>query len=163
MARDGASTTLPTVLLGIGLGGLFDGIVVHQVLQWHHLLSAHTPPDSVPNLQLNTLADGLFHVGAWLTTAVGLFLLWAVARRGTPLGWSRLTGGLLAGWGGFNVAEGLVDHQLLGIHHVRPGPDELLYDIGFLVLGAAMLVFGVWLLRHSARSVSGRGSETEPG
>ena len=74
-----------------------------------------------------------------------------------------MIGGLLAGWGGFNVAEGLVDHQLLGIHHVRPGPDELLYDIGFLILGAAMLVFGVWLLRHSVRSVSGRGSETEPG
>ena len=158
-----ASTTLPTVLLGIGLGGLFDGIVVHQILQWHHLLSAHTPPDTVPNLELNTLADGLFHAVAWLTTALGLFLLWAAMRRGALLGWSRLIGGLLAGWGGFNVAEGLVDHQILGIHHVRPGPDELLYDIGFLILGAAMLVLGVWLLRRGARSVSGRGSEPEPG
>jgi len=25
---------------GPGLGGLFDGIVLHQVLQWHHMLSS---------------------------------------------------------------------------------------------------------------------------
>jgi len=39
---------------------------------------------------------------------------------------------MLAGWGGFNVVERLIDHHLLGVHHVRVGPDELLYDIGFL-------------------------------
>ncbi|MCK1539441.1 DUF2243 domain-containing protein, partial [Bradyrhizobium sp. 176] len=27
------------VLLGLGLGGFFDGIVFHQLLQWHHMLS----------------------------------------------------------------------------------------------------------------------------
>ena len=25
---------------GMALGGFFDGILLHQVLQWHHLLSA---------------------------------------------------------------------------------------------------------------------------
>jgi uncharacterized membrane protein len=29
------------LLLGIGLGGFFDGIVLHQILQWHHMLSDH--------------------------------------------------------------------------------------------------------------------------
>ncbi len=143
-----ASAVVPTVLLGIGLGGLFDGIVVHQILQWHHMLSAHTPPDTLTNLELNTLADGLFHAATWVFTVLGLFLLWRAVRGGARLSWSTLVGGLLAGWGGFNVVEGLIDHQILGVHHVRPGPDELLYDVGFLIWGAVMLAVGVLLLRR---------------
>ena len=33
-----------TLALGFALGGFFDGIVLHQVLQWHHLLSAVDAP-----------------------------------------------------------------------------------------------------------------------
>jgi uncharacterized membrane protein len=121
--------------------------VLHQVLQWHHLLSSHTPPSSVANLQLNTLADGLFHVFAWVCTLLGVVLLWGAARAGAAPGWPRLAGGMLAGWGGFNLAEGVIDHHVLQIHHVRPGPQELWYDVGFLVWGAVMLVAGLFLLR----------------
>jgi uncharacterized membrane protein len=28
------------VWLGIGLGGFVDGIVLHQILQWHHMSTA---------------------------------------------------------------------------------------------------------------------------
>jgi uncharacterized membrane protein len=50
------------ILLGLGMGGFFDGIVLHQLLQWHHMLtSAGYPADSVPNLEVNTFWDGLFH------------------------------------------------------------------------------------------------------
>jgi uncharacterized membrane protein len=83
--------------------------VLHQVLQWHHLLSAHVPPDSISNLELNTLADGLFHLAAWLVTVAAVFLLWRAWRRGDGLSWVTLIGGLLAGWGAFNLVEGLVD------------------------------------------------------
>ena len=138
---------LPMVLLGLGLGGFFDGIVLHQVLQWHHMLSAHTPVDTVEGLELNTLADGLFHLAAWLFTVVGVVLLWHALRRGAVLRWSALIGGLLIGWGAFNLVEGLVNHQLLGLHHVRPGADELTYDIGFLAWGALMLLVGLRLWR----------------
>ena len=49
------------ILFGLGLGGFFDGIVLHQILQWHHLLtSAGYPPDSVENLKVNTFWDGTF-------------------------------------------------------------------------------------------------------
>ena len=138
---------LPLVLLGLGLGGFFDGIVLHQVLQWHHMLSAHTPVDTVRGLELNTLADGLFHLAAWLFTVAGVFVLWGAVRRGAVLRWSALAGGLLIGWGAFNLVEGLVNHQLLGLHHVRPGPDELIYDIGFLAWGAVMLLAGFRMWR----------------
>jgi uncharacterized membrane protein len=29
-----------TVLLGPGLGSFFDGIVLHQMLQWHHMVTS---------------------------------------------------------------------------------------------------------------------------
>jgi len=147
--------TAGTVLLGLGLGGFFDGIVLHQILQWHHMLSAHTPPDSLASLELNTLADGLFHAATWVFTLIGVLLIWGGLQNGGSLGWSRLLGGMLAGWGGFNLAEGLVDHHLLGVHHVRPGPDELLYDVGFLVWGGVMLVAGILLLRHRRTAPAG--------
>ena len=143
-----AFSAVASVLLGIGLGGFFDGIVLHQVLQWHHLLSSHAPPDSLANLELNTLADGLFHVVTWVVTLAGVFALWRSTRRGDRLSVGHLIGGMLAGWGGFNLVEGVVDHHILGIHHVRPGPDQLLYDLGFLAWGAVMLAAGIVLLRR---------------
>ena len=48
------------VLLGVGLGGFVDGIVLHQILQWHHMLTATVdhPAETVAGLEANTLADG---------------------------------------------------------------------------------------------------------
>ena len=39
MGFDGASPR-PAIVLGIGLGGFLDGIVLHQILQWHHMLTS---------------------------------------------------------------------------------------------------------------------------
>ena len=150
--RGGVSIAVPAVLLGIGFGGFFDGIVFHQILQWHHMISTPYPPTSLENLERNTAGDGLFHFATWVVSLVGLGLL---AFGDVPLrapGRARmLIGGMLAGWGGFNLVEGVVDHQLLNLHHVRPGPDEALYDLSFLAWGAAMLIVGVWLYRAGRR------------
>jgi uncharacterized membrane protein len=148
-ARRGAvSMAVPAVLLGIGFGGFFDGIVFHQILQWHHMVSTPYPPTSLENLELNTAGDGLFHFATWVLSLVGLGVL---AFGDVPLrapGRGRmLIGGMLAGWGAFNLAEGIVDHHLLNLHQVRPGPDEALYDIAFLFWGAAMLAAGIALYR----------------
>ena len=145
--------TLAGVLLGLGLGGFFDGIVLHQMLQWHHMLtSAGYPADSVANLRINTLADGLFHGATYALTVAGIALLWRAARR-THARWPArlLLGAVLVGFGLFNLVEGVVDHHLLGIHHVNetaPREQWLLWDIGFLVWGAVMLGVGVRLLRR---------------
>lgn len=134
------------ILLGIGLGGFFDGIVLHQILRWHHMVSTPTPPDTLANLELNTVGDGLFHAATWMVTVVGLLLL-LVAPRPALHPRRRFVGGVLIGWGSFNVVEGLIDHHLLNLHHVRPGPDELLYDLGFLAWGGVMFVMGCVLAR----------------
>jgi uncharacterized membrane protein len=142
-----------TILLGLGLGGFVDGIVLHQILQWHHMLtSAGFPATTVGNLHLNTVADGLFHAATWILTVAGIGLLWGDARR-RHVRWPAklLWGGVLAGWGAFNVVEGLVDHQVLGIHHVNetaPLDQWIWWDIGFLIWGAVMLVVGSVLLRR---------------
>ncbi len=148
------------VLLGLGLGGFVDGIVLHQILPWHHMLTrAGYPATTVGNLELNTAADGLFHAATWLFTVIGIALLWGAARRRHARWPAKLLwGGILAGWGAFNVVEGLIDHQLLGLHHVneRVPPEQWLWwDLGFLVWGAAMLAAGALLLRRGRQEAAG--------
>ena len=126
------------ILFGLGLGGFFDGIVLHQILQWHHMLtSAGYPATSVGNLEINILWDGIFHASTYVFVVLGLILLWRTAHR-VHLWWSGrlLIGTLLMGFGIFNLVEGIVDHQILGLHHVNetvPASQWLYWDIGFLV------------------------------
>jgi uncharacterized membrane protein len=141
----------PAFVLGLGLGGFVDGIVLHQVLQWHHLLTdAGEPMDTVAGLEANTLADGIFHMATWLlVVAATAMMLRAWQRRQLAPPWRMHIGLALAGWGVFNLVEGLIDHQILGLHHVRDdlgGP--LGWDLGFLALGALLVAGGMALARR---------------
>jgi uncharacterized membrane protein len=143
--------TAAGIFLGLGLGGFFDGIVLHQVLQWHHMASSWYPADSVSALQLNTLLDGLFHSTTYVFVVIGLVILWRRAHRRHLL-WSGrlLVASLLIGWGAFNLVEGLINHEILGLHHVNetvPVDRRLAWDIGFLAWGAGMLAAGYLLKR----------------
>lgn len=144
--------TAAGIFLGLGIGGFFDGIVLHQILQWHHMASsAGVPADTVAGLRLNTLYDGLFHAAAYAFVLIGLVLLWRAARRPRPRWPARLlTGALLIGFGLFNLVEGVIDHHILGLHHVneRAPPEQWIWwDLGFLAWGALMLAVGWWLWR----------------
>ena len=143
------------ILFGLGLGGFFDGIVFHQVLQWHHMVSSWYPPTSLENLRLNTRWDGIFHSATYLFVVSGIALFWRKASR-RELYWSAemLVGGLLVGWGAFNLVEGLVDHAVLGIHHVNetvPPSQRPYWDLAFLLWGALMLHGGRLLQRQADR------------
>lgn len=149
------------IFFGLGLGGFFDGILFHQILQWHHMVtSAGYPPDSVDNLKFNTLLDGLFHASTYLFVLIGLVLLWRAAHR-SHLRWSGklLAGSMLVGFGIFNLVEGVVNHHLLGLHHVNetvPREQWIYWDIGFLVWGALMLGGGWLLLRAWPKPIPAR-------
>ena len=95
------------------------------------------------------MVDGLFHVATWVLVAAASVLLvraWQGGELAPP--WRMHVGLLLAGWGVFNLVEGLVDHQLLGIHHVRDDLDAPLgWDLGFLAFGAVLVVAGSLLVR----------------
>ncbi|HEY9814173.1 MAG TPA: DUF2243 domain-containing protein, partial [Candidatus Sericytochromatia bacterium] len=73
------------ILLGIGLAGLFDGIVLHKILKWHHMLSSVKPLTNTYNLELNTLWDGLFLWAIYIVIAVGLILIWRASQVGDIL------------------------------------------------------------------------------
>lgn len=138
--------------LGIGMGGFVDGIVLHQLLQIHNMLSAKYPTRGIAadqlvvNLQINMFWDGLFHVLTWVMTAVGLALLWhAVRRADVPLQSSILLGSMIFGWGLFNLVEGIIDHHILHVHHVTESADHLTWDLAFLTSGVVMIIVG-WLI-----------------
>ncbi|WP_049970499.1 DUF2243 domain-containing protein [Haladaptatus cibarius] len=138
------------VFLGLGLGGFFDGIVIHQILQWHHMLSSHHDPGIANDLRLNMMADGFFHVGTYTFTVLGVVLLWRAWRRpAVPRSGRTLLGSVISGWGLFNLGEGLVNHHLLGIHHVWPaGPGSvLLWDVAFLLWGILFVLGGYAIVR----------------
>lgn len=140
------------LLFGLGLGGFFDGILLHQVLQWHHMLSSvGYPANSVQHLEVNTLWEGRLHVSTSLCVVLGLLILWRAAQ-GTHVRWSSklLVGTLLAGFGLFHLVDGIIDPHILGLHHGNetvPPAQWLYWDTGFLVWGALMLLGGWRLLR----------------
>jgi uncharacterized membrane protein len=161
------SRKAPAFLMGLGLGGFIDGIVFHQILQWHHMLTdtGDHPANTVVGLEANTLADGFFHLATWLIVVVALALtVRAWQRRELAPPWRAHVGMLLVGWGTFNVVEGLIDHQVLGIHHVRDDLGAPIgWDIGFLVFGVLLIVGGAVLARLTEReSIKPRGASSRP-
>jgi uncharacterized membrane protein len=135
-------------VLGFGMGGFLDGIVLHQLLQWHHFVSNVYPSDTVQGLQLNTLWDGIFHSATYVITAVGLVLLWrAINQTGAAQSPRIIWGSFLIGIGIFHIADSVINHWILQIHHIRDGANAFAYDLGFFIIGLIVLVIGLRLLR----------------
>ena len=139
------------IVLGLGFGGFADGIVLHQILGWHHLVcvTEHCQAASIEQLKLQNTQDGFFHLAVWLISLAGTAMLFRAARQQGPA-WSGriLCGAMLAGWGLFNFTEGLIDHQIFGIHHVLPGsPHQFLWDMLFLASGITFAAVGRRLIR----------------
>jgi uncharacterized membrane protein len=143
------SITAPVIVMGAGIGGFIDGILAHQIFQWHGMLTQVHPNTTMENMELNMFFDGLFHVLTLSFVVAGLYLLWARARRGAwRWTWRSLTGWMLVGWGLFNLIEGTLNHHLLQLHRVNPeAANPLAWDIGFLVLGALLVAAGGLLAR----------------
>jgi uncharacterized membrane protein len=148
------------LLYGIGFGGFVDGIVLHQILQWHHMVSSvdGRDPGTLAGLEANTVADGFFHLGTWLAAVAGMVTALVAWRQGRIApSWSFHLGLVVAGWGLFNLVEGLVDHQILGVHHVR---DDLgappAWDIGFLLSGVLLFAVGALVHRRGVRDLERR-------
>lgn len=59
---------VPGLLYRLGFGGFIDGIVLHQILRWHHMVShvQDYPMTTLAGLEVNTPADGFFHVATWV-------------------------------------------------------------------------------------------------
>ena len=135
-------------VIGIGMGGFVDGILFHQILQLHNMLSNWVPRDTLVNEQINMTWDGFFHAFTWLSVAAGIALLWrAVMRPQTWLSGKALWGAILLGAGLFNLVEGTIDHEILQVHHVYQNGNHLLWDMVFLATGPTLILIGWQLIR----------------
>ena len=138
---------------GVGLSGFFDGVLLHQVLQWHHLLSL-VPGETWRSIENQILADGLFHVMMYGVTAIGLLLLWRARQDLSKdgAGARHVGGGFLLGFGIWNIIDVGFFHWILGIHRIRVDvPEPLIYDVGWLALLGLVPLFVAWLLLRSGQ------------
>lgn len=142
--------TTSSIVLGIGLGGFIDGIVLHQILQWHEMISNKMPPTTVVAKSVNMFWDGIFHAFSFIVVVIGIILLWKMLwRRDIDRSGNLLGGGLLLGWGLFNIVEGVIDHHLLKLHNVREITDNVAaWNWGLLGISVVMLLIGYSLINR---------------
>ena len=137
-------------LLGFGFMGAMDGIIFHQLLQWHSVIMETSRSGQI-------ISDGIFHFSVTIALVVGGFILWLAdnplnQKRGIKL----VLSWFLIGTGLFNLIEGVINHHILMIHRVKPGdPNALLYDIAFLLVGAILFLIGFFLRRSADYSGAG--------
>ncbi len=145
-------------LLGFSLGGFFDGILLHQVLQWHHLLS-NVQAAALQDIRVQMLADGLFHALMYVIAVWALVLLWkARADCAAPGAGRALWAQALIGFGIWHIVDSVFSHWITGIHRIRvDSPNPLFWDLlWFAVFGIAPLVIGWVLQRGGGDSSRGR-------
>lgn len=76
------------LLLGLGLGAFFEGILMHPL-------------------------GGALYMAMWVVCAAGIALLWTAVRGPGPLPSGHgFAGFFLIGWGVFNMLDGLLRHDL---------------------------------------------------
>ncbi|MGW9231982.1 DUF2243 domain-containing protein [Pseudorhizobium sp. NPDC055634] len=144
--------------LGFALGGFFDGILLHQVLQWHHLLSGLQ--EAGKDIRFLIMTDGLFHVLMYVIAAVGLWLLWRSRGQFALRGADRsLLADALIGFGAWHVLDSLLSHWILGIHRIRMDAENpLFWDLLWLALfGVLPAAVGLMLRRRDTGFEKSRG------
>lgn len=152
-------------LLGFSLGGFFDGILLHQILQWHHLLSGVEDP-AMRDIRILILSDGLFHALMYLVALIGLWFLWRSRRAfALPSGTGRpLIGAALIGFGVWHMIDGVLSHWILGIHRIRMDVENrLFWDLlWFVAFGVLFTVAGWWLRRSRKGGDAGGPQRAAP-
>lgn len=155
LARKGAWSGY---LLGFALSGFFDGILLHQVLQWHHLLLG-VQAEPFQDMRVQVLADGLFHILMYAIAVAGLWSLWRGRESPDLLAGRKLMSHALIGFGILHVLDAVVAHWLLGIHRIKmASPDPLFWDLlWFVVFGLIPIAIGLLLGRAHNRRVAHAG------
>jgi uncharacterized membrane protein len=143
---------------GFALGGFFDGILLHQILQWHHLLAGVGPSGTVPDLRYQILADGVFHLVHYVFMVLGLWLIWSTRAGLAANGAGRdIIAWALIGFGSWHIIDAVVSHWMLQLHRIRMDVDNpLLWDLIWLVpFGIVTLAIGIWMLRRGSGDGAG--------
>ncbi|RPF55280.1 DUF2243 domain-containing protein [Aquisalibacillus elongatus] len=140
MTKENKNLFTAGFILGLGILGAIDGVVFHQLLQWHHMIMS-------PNIHLEIYTDGLFTAAFSALMVWGAIKIFRDAKKG-ELGHNGdiFLSGILIGGGVFNLVEGIIDHHILQVHRVNPmAENPLLYDLAFLASGVVLILIGLWL------------------
>ncbi|WP_430092736.1 DUF2243 domain-containing protein [Paenibacillus cisolokensis] len=129
------------ILFGLGFVAFIDEFVFHQLLHWHHFYDRSTT-------SVGLVSDGLFHAFSWFATIASLFM-YADLRRRQALHGMRWIGGALAGAGGFQLYDGIIQHKLMRLHQIRYEVDVLPYDLTWNILAVIVLIAGLLLIRRT--------------
>lgn len=144
-------------VFGVGFSGLIDVLVLHHVLQWHHLVSGIYPTNTVEGLRTNIFADGLFSIGMVVVMGVGAGLLWQSERRtDAPLAVRPLFGSALVGLGVFDLYDAVVDHAILGLH--QPLSQGGRYNPHWIVVSLLFVAAGYLVYRSGTTDGERRGT-----
>ncbi len=136
-----------SMILGIGMGGFIDGISLHQIVQWHEMLSNKVNTDTLLGKSVNMFWDGIFHLYCWIVVLIGIILMWKLlSRRDINRSGTLFSGGLLLGWGLFNLVEGFINHHLLKLHFVRQRSDNPEFENLIFLLASVVIVLIGWFL-----------------
>lgn len=105
-------------------------------------------------MRLNMRWDGYFHLAMLLLTILGVLMLWRDSHRLESTPWlSAFIGQMLLGWGTFNLVEGVIDHHILELHHVRDMPSHMpVYDWVFLGVGGVGMMLLGWALSRTRKA-----------
>ncbi|WP_458189680.1 DUF2243 domain-containing protein [Haladaptatus sp. NG-WS-4] len=137
-------------VFGFGFSGLIDVLVLHQVLQWHHLVSGIYPMDTLDGLRTNVRADGLFSIAMVTIMCIGGGLLWQSERRtDAPLALRPLFGAAIIGLGAFDLYDVVVDHAILGLH--QPLSRGGSYNPHWAGVSLLIVLAGVYVLHTGTR------------
>lgn len=135
------------LLVGMGMGGFIDGIVLHQILQWHQMISNKLPPDTLLRKNVNMFWDGIFHVFTWILSFTGIVL---ILKNQTPIKnrLSIFTGAVIAGWGIFNFLDSILNHYIFKLHNLRENTTiPEVYNHSFLIFSMILMLSGFLILK----------------
>jgi uncharacterized membrane protein len=144
-ATNSTRVALPGLMIGIGVAGTLDEVILHQLLRWHHFYDRSTSA-------MGLVSDGVFHAVSTAALVGGLVIL---LKRRFELGsaWRRPLGGwILLGAGGFNLYDGTIQHKVLGLHQVREGASsQVPYDVAFIAIALGAVLIGLAILGGTRR------------
>ncbi len=115
------------------------------------MISAKLPPTDYVAKSVNMFWDGIFHAFTLIVVIIGIVLLYKLQLRNDVARSSKIfTGGLILGWGLFNLVEGIIDHQILKLHNVKEvSATPNAYNIGFLAFSVVLSTTGFALINTS--------------
>ena len=132
------------------MAGFLDGILFHKILQTHGMVSSFLTLISQINIEVNMFWDGLFEGLTLFILFMGLTLLWQERKSLSQISKSIFIGSIILGFGLFNLLEGLINHQIVGLHHVIQSttPQRQFYaDLAFLLLAVIFMGTGLIILK----------------